>query len=168
MVLTAQSSDSTDVCITARGNFSLDAGGLLNLLLALGAVTLGLAAVLAWQGYWPILLIAVIQVMLVAWALVKAWQRSWVVEQIVVAHDRISVTHQRHRQVRRHELDAAWAVVELAPPRVAWYGPRVVLRSRGSRVELGQFLTPAEREQLASQLRRAIGNHSVLAGASQV
>lgn len=166
MVLTAQSSDSTDVCITARGNFSLDAGGLLNLLLALGAVTLGLAAVLAWQGYWPILLIAVIQIMLVGWVLVVAWQRSWVVEQIVVAPDRITVTHQRHRRVQRRELATAWAAVELERPRVAWYGPRVILRSRNTRVELGQFLTQAEREQLAAQLRQAIGNYSVLAGAT--
>jgi len=168
MVLTAQTSDSSDVCITARGNFSLDAGGLLNLLLALGAVTLGLAAALAWQGYWPILLIAVIQIILVAWILVKAWQRSWVVERIVIAHDRIGVTHQRHRQVQCWDLDAAWAVVEMETPRVAWYGPRVTLRSRGTRVELGQFLTQAEREQLAAQLRQAIRNYSVLAGASQV
>ena len=58
MVVAAESSDGVSVRIVARGNFSLDAGGLLNLLLALAAVTLGLAALLAWQGFWPILLIA--------------------------------------------------------------------------------------------------------------
>jgi len=33
---------------------------------------------LALQGYWPVLLIAVVQLVLVAWILVGAWQRAWV------------------------------------------------------------------------------------------
>ena len=66
MVLTWQSSDKTTARVLARGNFSLDAGGLLNLLLALAVVSLSPAGLLAWQGYWPILLIAVIQLALVA------------------------------------------------------------------------------------------------------
>ena len=108
MVVTAQSSDGSDVRIMARGNFSLDAGGLLNLLAALAVVTLGLAGVLAWQGFWPILLIAIVQVSLVAWILARAWERSWVAEHIVVGPERIEVTHQRHRRKRQHLLETAF------------------------------------------------------------
>ncbi len=60
----------------ARGNFSLGAGGLVNLLLSLAVVSLFLAGLLALGGYWPILLIAVIQLALVAWILVRAWEQS--------------------------------------------------------------------------------------------
>lgn len=165
MVETGQSSDGSEFQITARGNFSLDAGGLVSLLLALTAVTLGLAGLLAWQGYWPILAIAVIQIILVVWTLVRAWERCWVAEWIVVGPDHIEVTHQRHRVNRRSVLQTAWAVVELRQPRVAWYGPHVVLRSRSEALELGRFLTQAERRQLAHNLRNAIGNYSAMNGA---
>jgi uncharacterized membrane protein len=149
----------------ARGNFSLDAGGLVSLLLALTVVTLGLAGLLAWQGYWPILAIAVIQIILVICTLVRAWERCWVAEWIVVGPDQIEVTHQRHKENRRSVLQTAWAVVELKQPRVAWYGPRVVVRSGSDAVELGRFLTQAERRQLARNLRNAISKHSAMNGA---
>lgn len=160
MVVTAQSSDGSNVRIMARGNFSLDAGGLTNLLLALAVVTLGLAGTLAWLGYWPILLFAAIQLALVAWILLRAWEQSWVAERIVIGPERIEITHQRHRRKRHYLLDTAWAVVEMRPPPVAWYGPTLVLRSRSQAVELGRFLTLEERSQLASHLRRAIAQHS--------
>ena len=162
MVVTAQSSDGSDVRILARGNFSLDAGGLLNLLLALAVVTLGLAGVLAWQGFWPILLIAIVQVSLVAWILASAWERSWVAEHIVVGPERVEVTHQRHNRKRQYLLETAWAVVELKKPEVAWYPPAIVLRSRSQALELGKFLTLEEKHQLAESLRRAIAQHSAL------
>ena len=162
MVVTAQGSDGPEVRILARGNFSLDAGGLLSLLLALAVVTRGLAGLLAWLGFWPILLIAVVQIALVAWILARAWERSWVADHIVVGPERIEVTHQRHRRKRHYLLETAWAVVELRSPEVAWYGPSVVLRSRSRVLELGGFLTLEERRQLADCLRRAIAQHSAL------
>ena len=104
MVVTWQSSDGTRMSILARGNFSLDAGGLVNLLLALAVVSLILAGLLAMRGYWPILLIAVVQLVLVGWILIVAWKRAWVSEVIDICADRITVTHQRHRKKRRCEL----------------------------------------------------------------
>jgi len=168
MVLTAQSSDGSDIRVMARGNFSLDAGGLIGLLLALTVVTLSLAGVLAWQGFWPVLLIAIIQVILVTWILIKAWERAWVAESIVIGPERIEVTRQRHKRVRHCELESAWAVVELEPPEIAWYGPRVVLRSREKAVELGQFLTLEEKNQLADYVRNAIRKYSAMSGAFNV
>jgi len=152
----------------ARGNFSLDAGGLASLLLALAFVTLGLAALLAWQGYWPVLLIAMIQVILVVWTLVRAWERCWVAECIDVGPEQIEVTHRRHKAERQSVLETAWAVVEIRPPRIAWYGPDVVLRSGPNALRLGRFLTQEERARLARDLREAIGQHSAMNGAFHV
>jgi uncharacterized membrane protein len=149
----------------ARGNFSLDAGGLVNLLLALSVVTLFLAGVLAWQGYWPILLIAVIQLALTGGILVRAWERSWVFEGIEIREDRIRVIHRRHRSQRRFELETAWTVVELRQPEIAWYGPKVVLRSGTRTYEVGSFLVDEEKHQLLNQLKSAIRKHSAMNGA---
>jgi len=168
MVLTSHSPDGSAVIIMARGNFSLGAGGLINLLLALTAVTLGLAGLLAWQGFWPVLLIAVIQLTLVIWILIRAWEGAWVSEVIVAGPEWVEVTRQRHKRKRQSQLEAAWAVVELEQPEVAWYGPKVMLRSRGQKIELGQFLTVQEKEQLADHVRRAIRKHSAIKGAFNV
>ena len=165
MVLTWQNSDRTKASIMARGNFSLEADGLVSLLLALAVVSLGLAVLLALQGYWPILLIAAVQLALVAWILIRAWERAWVWDVIDICADRITVTQQRHKRKRRIELDTAWAVVEVKQPEVAWYRPRVQLRSGSQVVELGTFLTGEEKRQLAQYLKSAIVEHSAMKGA---
>lgn len=165
MVVSWQSSDGTKASIQARGNFSLDAGGLLNLLLALAFVSLFLAGLLALQGYWPILLIAVVQLVLVAWVLIRAWKRAWISEIIDIREDRIRVIRQRHKRKRQYELETAWAVVELKQPDVAWYNPRLQLRSRSQVVELGSFLTGEEKYQLAQYVRSAIEKHSAMKSA---
>jgi uncharacterized membrane protein len=96
MIVSWRSSDSSRVSILTRGNFSLGAGGLVNLLLALAVVSLCLAGLLALQGYRPILLIAFIQLVLVAWVLIRAWERTrsrlvqpWCFTEIRVAGFRI-------------------------------------------------------------------------------
>jgi len=165
MILTWQNSDRTKASILARGNFSLDAGGLVSLLLALAVVSLCLAVLLALQGYWPILLIAGVQLALVAWILVRAWQRAWVSDVIDICADRITVTQQRHKRKRQIEFDTAWAVIELKQPEIAWYRPRVQLRSGSQVVELGSFLTSEEKRQLAQYLKNAIVEHSAMKGA---
>jgi uncharacterized membrane protein len=168
MVVVSHSPDGSAERIMARGNFSLDAGGLISLLLALTAVTLGLAGLLAWQGFWPVLLIAVIQLTLVVWILVRAWERAWVSELLTIGPEWIEVTRQRHKRRDHCRLEAAWAVVELERPEVAWYGPRVILRSRGKKIELGRFLTIDEKRQLADCVRIAVQKHSAIKGAFNV
>jgi len=168
MVVTSHSSDGSVERILARGNFSLGAGGLVNLLLALTAVTLSLAGLLAWQGFWPVLLIAVVQLTLVIWILIRAWERCWVSELVIVGPEQIEVIQQRHKKTCHHRMDAAWAVVEQERPEVAWYGPRVVLRSRGKKIELGKFLTTDEKTLLADSVRRAVQKHSAIRGAFNV
>jgi uncharacterized membrane protein len=168
MVVRCRHPEETVVRVLARGNFSLGAGGLLNLLLALGAVTLLLAGLLAWQGFWPVLLIAVVQIVLVSWILIRAWERAWVVETIDVGPDRIDITQQRHKRRRQSELQTAWTVVEVRKPEIAWYGPKVCLRSGADVIELGDFLTSEEKMRLANFLERAIAKHSALKGADRI
>ncbi|MBT8049530.1 MAG: DUF2244 domain-containing protein [Xanthomonadales bacterium] len=165
MIVSWQSSDSSKANILARGNFSLDASGMVNLLLALAAVSLLLAGLLTLQGYWPILLIAGVQLVLVCWILIRAWEQAWVSEVIEITEDKIRVTHQRHKQKRLYEFETAWAVIEWKQPEVAWYEPRMQLRSRAQVVELGSFLTGSEKHQLAKCLQSAVEKHSAMKGA---
>ena len=168
MIATWHNPDGSEVRIVARGNFSLGAGGLVNLLLALAVVTLSLAGFVAWQGYWPVLLIAVLQVVLVTWILIRAWQRAWVSDVIDIGPERIRIVRQRHKRRSRIELPTAWAVVELERSHIAWYSPMLRLRSGSRKVELGRFLTTEEKQQLAEHLHNAIRRHSAMKGALNI
>lgn len=160
MIVVGSSPDGAQTRILARGNFSLDAGGLALLLLALATVTLGLAALLAMQGLWPILVIAVIQLALVGWLLVRVWKKTWVFEEISIDRDSITVVHQRFRQRSERRLASAWATICVSRPEFAWQPPTVVLRSGGTEVELGAFLTVDEKLSLANRLSQAVSGYT--------
>lgn len=160
MIVVGNGANAAQVSILARGNFSLKASGLISLLLALGAVTLGLAGVLALLGYWPILLVAAVQVALVAWVFIRVWKNAWISEEIRIDADRISIVRQRHRRRTRICLDSAWATIRLEQPAVSWYAKKLILRSRGQQVELGVFLTEDEKLSLAKHLSNALSEHT--------
>lgn len=156
MVIVEQCADGTAARIQARGNFSLGAGGLLILLATLATITLGLAGILAWQGYWPVLTIAVVQLALVFWALLHAWRRAWIVEEIVIDEKQVRVRRRRYRSVREFRLESAWAWVRLVPPPYRGYAPRLILRSMDQQLELGTYLTIDEKTSLAQHLSRTL------------
>ncbi len=160
MIVVGNSADGARVNILARGNFSLNASGLILILLALGTVTLGLAGLLAVQGYWPILLVAIAQLVMVAWLLIRVWKNAWIFEEISIDADSIRVVRQRYRHRTQICLQSAWATVRLQQPAVSWYAKKLILRSRGQQVELGAFLTDGERLSLAKYLSNALSGHT--------
>lgn len=160
MIAVGNSADGAQIRIVARGNFSLDANGLVILILALGVVTLGLAGLLAWQGFWPILVIAVTQLILVSWLLIRVWKNNWVIEEICIDRYGVHIMRQRYRKQRHHHLESAWATVRFEQPRPVWHTPRLLLRSRDQQVELGAFLTVEEKLSLAKHLSQALSGHN--------
>jgi uncharacterized membrane protein len=160
MIAAGNISNGAQVTILARGNFSLKASGLLSLLLALGAVTLGLAGLLALMGYWPILLVAAVQLVLVSWVFIRVWKNAWISEEICIDADQISIVRQRYRRRTRICLDSAWATIRLEQPVVSWYATKLILRCRGQQVELGAFLTEDEKLSLAKHLSDALSGHT--------
>lgn len=142
--------------LLARGNFSLTGSGLLMAVGVLAVTTLALAAWLAIQGYWPVLLVALVQVVLVSWLLLKSWQSAWVEERIEITADAIRLERRTCRDAERFVFDPRWARVRVVSAARSWYPPRVWLHSRGREVELGTFLVGEEREDLARLLAEAI------------
>ena len=160
MVVVETSADRTLTRILARGNFSLNANGLLTLLVSLGTVTLGLAAYLALIGYWPVLVIAAIQLLLVVWILLRAWKNAWVFEEIRFDENQVHVIHQQYREQRHYCLEAAWATTRIIKTGRLWHSPKLVLRSGKQVVELGTFLAHEEKLKLAKHLSNALTERS--------
>jgi uncharacterized membrane protein len=160
MIVVGQSTNGSRIHILARGNFSLNASGLVLILLALTTITLGLAGILAFHGYWPILLVAIAQLVLVAWLFIRVWKNAWISEEICIDADDVCIVRQRYRDRIRICLESAWATIRLEQPAVSWYAPKLILRCRGQQVELGAFLTVDEKRSLMKHLSRALSSHS--------
>jgi len=160
MIIVENSADGSQVHILARGNFSLKASGLYSLLAALGVVSLGLAGALAALGYWPILLMAVLQLVLVSWVFIRVWKDSWIFEEVQIDNGQIQIVRQRYRSRSRICLETAWATIRLEPPAVSWYPRKLILRCKTQQVELGAFLTEDEKVSLAKHLSNALSKHT--------
>jgi uncharacterized membrane protein len=161
MIAVGRSEDGSRVRLLARGNFSLDAGGLATLLIVLGVLTLGMASLLAWKGYWPVLMVALVQLALITWIFIRVWENTWVLEEIVVDAVSVHVVKQRHRRKTQTVLESAWTTVRMEQPEVSWYAANLILRCKGQQVELGAFLTQDEKQRLARHLSVALADHSV-------
>ena len=152
MVLTWQNSDRTKAPSLARGNFSLDAGGLVSLLLALAVVSLGPRGVAGAAG------------ILADTPDCSCSARVGGLDSDQGLGQGLGLGCHRYQCRQDHgdaaeaqektpvELDTAWAVVEWNSPNclVQTQGP---LRSGSQVVELGSFLTSEEKRQLARYLK---------------
>jgi uncharacterized membrane protein len=160
MIVVKQHAGKEAVSVYSKGNFSLGAEGLVLVVLALAVVTLSMAVLLTVLGYWPILLIAVLQLVLVSWILIRAWRQAWIVERVEVDCEHIRVVRKRFRRTERYSFSTAWTAIALERPRHRWHAPRLWLQSKGVRLELGAFLNQEERVQLYMQLRELVSPHN--------
>jgi len=144
----------------AKANFSLSLQQLLFVILAVSLLTLVLAGMLASQGFWPILLIAVIQTVLVALTLYRAWREAWAQELIESDGETILISRKTASSSLSIRLDARWARVMIDQTRGRWYAPQISLYSLGEEIKLGRFLATGERIELANQLRRLLSRGS--------
>lgn len=111
-------------------------------------------------GYWMILPFAGLELLLLTAAL--TWVRlagcRW--ERITITGDRVLVAKARGGGASEPAwvFQRAWArVVVLRPPR-GFEPSRLFIRSHGRSVRLGEFLSDAERDQLASDLAHLLGS----------
>jgi uncharacterized membrane protein len=118
------------------------------------AASLVPAIVFALMGAWPVLGFVGVEIALVLGMLLAYRRRSArAVEWVLLAGNRLLV---RNAGDRREEvsLDPYWARVSLEerPGQVQ----RLFVTARGQRVELGRFLSEAERRDLAAALSGAL------------
>jgi uncharacterized membrane protein len=138
-------------------NCSLSLRGALVFFAILGVFTLGIGAVFTAFGLWPILLIAVAEMLALGWALNDSLQRRFQAEIVTITESDVSIElHDRH--VCRHVVfQRHWAQIKLSHPASRLHPTRLTIESHGRACELGEFLTDEERRGLALRLRRAVG-----------
>lgn len=119
---------------------------------SLGAVSMGIAAALWWQGATLVLAFAWIELLALAAAVLAYAQHATDRERLRLHDGRLQVELHDGRRVRRVEFDAAWTRVE--PVRDA--RSLIELSGQGQRVAVGRHVRPELREALARELRAAL------------
>lgn len=137
-------------------NQSLSWDGNRRFLLAMAAVSFGIAGALSAMGFWPILPFAGLEMAALAGALYCCSRRTARCEVVEVGDTHIRVESGRRRPERSWDLQRMWAQVILDPATFRGHPTRLRLRSAGTQVEVGRDLTNEEREGLARDLRRAL------------
>ncbi len=124
---------------------------------SLAAVLLCVALGCAALGFWPVLPFAGLELAVLYGAVTWVQRRSDAREYIRV--DDASVVVEKSYRTRRGRMERRacafqrpWMRIELRPGNPAHWPTRLLFRSRGRSVEVGAFLTDAERRGLKDRL----------------
>ena len=109
------------------------------------------------MGYWPIMVVAVIHLLIVGWCFRLAWQGYWARQDIFVGAETTSIHYRSKRENLRIELPTHWLRVILDQ---AGDEPRLFIAAHEKRVEIGSFLPVNERIAAAEMLRSSLAPFS--------
>ncbi len=120
------------------------------------AACLGVAGYWTAQGFWPVLPFAGLEIAVLGACMYQVMLSGRDTEVVRVSGSTVAVEKGRDKPVERWEFERAWATVALQRARHRWYPSRLVIRSHGREVGIGDFLNEDERARLAGDLKRAI------------
>jgi uncharacterized membrane protein len=143
--------------ITIRPNCSLSPRQALGFFAGISAVTLGVAAVVAARGFWPVLPFAGLELGALGWALWASMQRRFEQQDILIAETEVTVEDSRRKFKSRLVFPRHWAQVKMRAGFSPLAASRLIIESHGRSCEIGHFLNEQERRGLAQRLARAIG-----------
>jgi uncharacterized membrane protein len=121
------------------------------------AVSLPVSLFFSWQGFWPVLLFWVLEMLLLAIALQLSMRRRLETQTVLITEGRIHVVTRSHNGEAKQEFARHWAKVRLRSPRISHHPSRLTIESHGRSFEVGSFLTEEERCRLAQRLSALVG-----------
>jgi uncharacterized membrane protein len=147
-----------EYCVIARANASLGRRQRWLVFATLACVSLGLAAMFAAAGAWPVLPYAVIEVGVLACAFAWCERHAGDWQRLTVAGDRVVIECCAGRKRERREFSRYWLRVEVERGGLS-RSPRLVLRGGGASLEFGHALPEGERLAVMRELRKLTGAH---------
>lgn len=143
--------------IEVLSNLSITLDRLAGFFLLLSGVTLTVALLPTLLGYWPIMAIAVIHLLIVGWCFRLAWRGNWARQDIEVdaREIRVSMITSRERRSVRWPVD--WVRVR---QRRSGGEMKLYLTLHDDRLEIGRFVPETERLEAAKLIARALEPHS--------
>lgn len=119
-------------------------------------VSLGTAGPFAVAGFWPILVVAGLELLGLGAALYISLRRGRIREFIRIDEREVLVGLSEDGQRAEHRFARPWTTVRLRKADVPAWPSRLLLGSMGRAVEVGAFLTESERLRLRTRLAQLI------------
>ena len=150
--------DITETSVVIGPNASLSVGQAWFFMAGISAVTLGIAGFFAWQGFWPVLLYAVLELVALAAAVVCGLRGNRYRERLSFEDDvlRIEFGLAGHAPQVRLEMSRTWTQVRVQQ---GWHRndpTRLILACSGQSLEIGHCLTDEERERLCVRIKELL------------
>jgi uncharacterized membrane protein len=139
----------------SRPNCSLTGAERRRVFWGIAAVTLLIASVFGWMGYWLILPFAGLEVGVLAWAFDALGREAGDYESIRICGDEILIERRHGEHLERRTLNCKWVKLVLVGARPGGK-VKLALRSSGRETELGVYLTDEARLVLAKALQTCI------------
>lgn len=120
-------------------------------------LTLALGMWFALNGFWPVLVYAIVEMLLLGLCLLLCWQQGHYGEVITVDGEHVLIDKHHGRCLEHREFNRYWAQLVVREPDTRLHPRRLYIRSHGRDCEVGRCLTEAERETLERRLAELIG-----------
>lgn len=150
------------ICIELCAHNSLTRKGMHRLILSVAIGPAITAAYCVWQGFWPVLPFAGLELLILWLALRHSFTRGEQRQTIRITADHVTISTQSAPQVGVPQVNTCfprhWTRVRLSAPQSGLYPSRLSLESAGQACEVGSFLTEEERCALAVQLQQLVGS----------
>ncbi|MDA5194663.1 DUF2244 domain-containing protein [Govanella unica] len=141
---------------TLHPHRSLSRRGFKVLMCCLGLLSCLVGFVFISIGAWPVFGFFGLDVLGVYWAFQLSYRASTSLETIRLTDDNLTVGRLSPKgKYEEWQFQPYWVRVQIAEPRP--YEVRVTLTSHGRNLEIGRFLSPAERLEVAEALNKALG-----------
>jgi uncharacterized membrane protein len=149
--------ESQHARIVIAPNCSLSVRGALLFFLSACAPCFGVAGVLTFLGFWPVLPFAGLEMLLLGAALRISLARRHHRQTIMVSESEVTIQSNIGKIRSEVVFPRHWAQVKLRRPKSRLHPSRLVIESHGRQCAVGDFLTEDERRGLYGKLSELIG-----------
>ena len=143
--------------IVIAPNCSLSVRGALLFFLTASAPCFGIAGILTFLGFWPVLPFAGLEMLILGAALRISLRRRHHRQTILVSESDVAVQSTIGSISREVVFPRHWAQVKLRRSTSRLHPSRLVIESHGRQCAVGDFLTDEERRGLYGKLSELIG-----------
>lgn len=140
-----------------RPNCSVTRLGAVAMFVAIFSVSVVIGAYFTSVGAWMVLPFAGLELLVLGAAIHCFMRDAQCSETVSVVSGELRVVKRGRWGVRDWVFHPYWAQIVLRRDPACWYPSRLVIRSHGREVRIGDCLTEQEREQLACSLRACVG-----------
>ena len=149
--------ESAHACIVITPNCSLSVRGAVIFFLTACAPCFGIAGVLTFLGFWPVLPFAGLEMLLLGAALRISLRRRHHHQTIVISESDVIIQSNIGKIPSEVVFPRHWAQVKLRRSTSRLHPSRLVIESHGRQCAVGDFLTDEERRGLYGKLSKLIG-----------